>query len=71
MEDRLKLLKEGLGDRQADARAECVSMLCTTWLDSKAETKLEAAISLFKQLDVMTATDTCMLAAKEVCFMWV
>jgi hypothetical protein len=66
VEDRLKLLEEGLADRDPDVRKECISMLCTAWLDGKAETNLGGAIALFKQLDVVTATDTCLLAATEV-----
>jgi hypothetical protein len=38
----------------------------TAWLDSKASTKLEAAVGLLKQLDVVTATDTCLAAAAEI-----
>ena len=64
--DRLKLLQEGLKDRAPDVRKECVAMLCESWFDGKADSKLEAALTLLGQLDVVTSAETCTAAMIEV-----
>ena len=64
--DRLKLLQEGLKDRAPDVRKECVAMLCESWLDGNADSKLGAVLTLLGQLDVVTSADTCAAAMIEV-----
>lgn len=63
---RLKLLGEGLKDRAADVKAECVKMLCASWFDNKDKNRLRAATSLVGQLDVQTDVKTCQIALTEI-----
>lgn len=67
VEQRLKLLSEGLKDRTADVRAECVKMLCESWYDSSAKkNKLASTVELLERLDVCNDTETCEMVVTEI-----
>lgn len=67
VEQRLKLLSEGLKDRTADVRAECVKMLCESWYDSTSrKDKLAPTVETLERLDVCNDTKTCEMVVAEV-----